>query len=177
MPSATKYIRRNFERSRKGTNRELWKAHKQRIQKWRKQPTIKKLDSPTNPVRAKELGYKAKKGYKVARVKEVRGSGLQKRPNKGRRPRRMGVNKLKRSKPLQRQAEEKASKKFPNLVILNSYEAAADGNRKFYEVVMADPEHANIKNNEEDREIAQKNQRNRAQRGKTSAGRKSRNKE
>lgn len=175
MASATKYIRKNFEKSRRGEDRELWEEHKRRIQKWRKEPKIKKLERPTNPVRAKELGYKAKKGFIVARVRETRGSGTHKRPSKGRRPKRMGQKKRKRAKSLQVQAEEKASRKFQNLVVINSYVVGEEGNNKFYEVIMADPEHPNIKNSEQEW-ITQKNQKNRAQRGKTSAGRKGRDK-
>lgn len=174
MAPASKYIRKNFEKSRTGKDGRLAKAHKKRLQEWRKDPSIKKLDKPTNPVRAKELGYKAKKGFKVARVKETRGSGTQKRRNKGRKPKRMGKKKLKRAKSHQRQAEEKASRKFPNMVVLNSYLAAEEGSYKFYEVIMADPEHPNIKKDPEAKWVTQKTQKNRAQVGKTSAGRKGR---
>lgn len=176
MPSATKYIKQTFEESKSGEDPELSEAHKQRIRKWRKQPTIKKLEKPTNPIRAKELGYKAKKGFKVVRVKETRGSGLHRRARKGRRPKRMGLRKLKRSKSLQRQAEEKASKKFPNLSVLNSYEVAADGNTKFYEVVLIDLDHQNIKQDDELNLSNEKSEKTRSQRGKTSAGKKGREK-
>lgn len=175
MASASKYIRKNFERSRTGEDRRLWKAHKERIQDWRREPTITKLEKPTNPVRAKELGYKAKKGFSLARVTETRGSGLHRRPKKGRRPKRMGTTKKKRGKSLQVQAEEKASSKFANLVVMNSYLVGEDGNKKFYEVIMADPEHPNVKKDKEANWVNQKNQRNRAQRNKTSAGRKNKN--
>ncbi len=176
MTTASKYIRKNFEKSKKGEDEGLKKAHKGRLQEWRKDPTIKKIEKPTNPVRAKELGYKAKQGFVVTRVKETKGSGLHRRVNKARRPKRMGKRKLKRAKSHQRQAEEKASKKYSNLVVINSYLAGEDGNRKYYEVIMADPEHPNIKNNSETEWITQKSSKNRAQKGKTSAGRKGRNK-
>ncbi len=174
MPTASKYIRKNFQKSRSGEHRELWESHKERLEEWRKEPTVKKLDKPTNPVRAKELGYKAKEGFKVARVKETKGSGTHKRPKKGRRPKRMGTKKLKRDTSLQVQAEKKASSKFANLVVMNSYNVGEDGNNKFYEVIMADPEHPNIEQDIERNWLTQKNQRNRAQRGKTSAGKKGR---
>ena len=86
----------------------------------------------------------------------------------------MGRNKLKRAKSHQRQAEEKASKKHPNMVVINSYLAGEDGNHKFFEVIMADPEHPSVENDPEKEWVTGKNQKNRAQRGKTSAGRKGR---
>ncbi|MFW5903019.1 MAG: 50S ribosomal protein L15e [archaeon] len=175
MAPASKYIRKNFEKSKKGEDKGLRKAYKERIQEWRKDPTIKKIEKPTNPIKAKQIGYKAKQGFVVARVKERKGSGIHIRPNRGRRPKRMGTVKRKRAKSHQRQAEEKASKKYPNLVVVNSYLAAEDGNIKFFEVIMADPEHPSIKNDSEANWVTQKNQRNRAQKGKTSAGRKGRN--
>jgi len=176
MATATKYIKQSFEKSRSGEDEDLKKAHRQRIQKWRKEPTVKKLEKPTNPARAKELGYKAKKGIAVARVKERKTSGLHPRPHAGRRPKKMGRRKLKVAKSHQVQAEEKAEKKFPNMVVINSYLAAQEGRYKFYEVIMADPQHPNVKNDSEMQWVKGKNQRNRAQRGKTSAGRKGRNK-
>ncbi len=175
MATATKYIKNSFEKSRTGKDKALWAEHKKRIQKWRKEPTVKRLEKPTNPARAKELGYKAKKGVAVARVKERRTSGLHPRPTRGRRHKRMGRRKLKIAKSHQVQAEEKAEKRFPNMTVMNSYLVAEEGRYKFYEVIMADPEHPNIKRDPELRWVTQKNQRNRAQRGKTSAGRKGRN--
>lgn len=51
-------------------------------------------------------------------------------------------------------AEEKAARKFPNLVVLGSYWVGEDGVYKWYEVVMADPNHPSIKNDPERRWIA-----------------------
>jgi large subunit ribosomal protein L15e len=41
-------------------------------------------------------------------------------------------------KSLQRQAEEKAARVFPNLEVLNSYWVGQDGVYKFFEVILVD---------------------------------------
>ena len=57
----------------------------------------------------------------------------------------MGVLKITREKSIQRIAEERAQKKFPNLEVLNSYWVWEDGQQKWYEVVLVDPNHPAIK--------------------------------
>ncbi len=148
----------------------LWK---QRLIEWRKEKIITKLERPTRIDRARSLGYKAKQGFVVARVKVTR--GMRKRPkwSGGRRPKRSGrFYSLGKSK--QQVAEEKAARKFRNLNVLNSYWVAQDGDYEWYEVILADPNHPVIRADKNINWIGQPNQRGRAFRGKTSAGRKSR---
>ncbi len=146
--------------------------YKQRLIAMRREPVVTRLEKPTNLARARTLGYKAKQGFVVARVRVARGSGMQTRPNKGRKPKRMGVNKLTRAKNKQVVAEEKAQRKYQNLEVLNSYWIADDGQHKWYEVIMVDPDHPSIKNDSTVSWTAK--QRKRVNRGKTSAGRKGR---
>ena len=146
--------------------------YKKRLVQMRREPVVTRLEKPTNLARARTLGYKAKQGFVVARVRVNRGSGMQRRPVKGRRPKRMGVNKLTRGKSKQVMAEEKAQRKFKNLEVLNSYWIAEDGQHKWFEIIMVDPEHPNIAADSNVSWTA--SQRNRAHRGKTSAGRKGR---
>lgn len=146
--------------------------YKNRLISMRREPTVFRLDKPTNIARARSLGYKAKQGFVVARVRVVRGNGMHVRPTKGRKPRRMGVNKLTRAKNKQSIAEEKAQKKFKNLEVLNSYWIAEDGQHKWFEVILVDPNHPSIRNDSTVSWITR--QRRRANRGKTSAGRKGR---
>ena len=146
--------------------------YKQRLIAMRREPTVTRLEKPTNLASARSIGYKAKQGFVVARVRVTRGSGMQTRPNKGRRPKRMGVNKLTRGKSKQSMAEEKAQRKFKNLEVLNSYWIAEDGQHKWFEIVMVDPSHPSIANDPKVSWTA--SQRGRVYRGKTSAGRKGR---
>jgi len=110
----------------------------QRVLTWRREPSIARIDKPTRLDRARKLGYKAERGYAVARVR-VRRSGFRKpRPSSGRRPKRMGVEKIKLAKSLRLIAEERAARRFPNLEVLNSYWVWEDGIYKWFEVLMVD---------------------------------------
>lgn len=165
---AYKYIQKTMQKEYASRD----ENYKQRLITMRREPTVLRLDKPTNIASARSLGYKAKQGFVVARVRVVRGSGMQTRPNKGRRPKRMGINKLTRNKSKQVIAEEKAQRKFKNLEVLNSYWIAEDGQHKWFEIIMVDPSHPSIANDPKVSWTA--TQRGRAHRGKTSAGRKGR---
>ena len=111
----------------------------QRAISWRKQHSILRIERPTRLDRARNLGYKAKQGIVMARVR-VRRSGFRKtRPTGGRRPKRLGVNKFKVAKSIRLIAEERAARRFPNLEVLNSYWIWEDGRYKWYEIIMVDP--------------------------------------
>ena len=106
---------------------------------WRKQHSIVRIERPTRLDRARNLGYKAKQGIIMVRVR-VRRSGFRKtRPTGGRRPKRLGVTKFKVAKSTRLIAEERAGKCFPNLEVLNSYWVWEDGRYKWYEIIMIDP--------------------------------------
>jgi large subunit ribosomal protein L15e len=111
---------------------------KQRLMKWRRQPSILRIEKPTRIDRARRLGYKAKRGYVVVLARVRRGSFNKPRPRSGRRPKRMGVKKHKVGKSLRLIAEERAARKFPNLEVLNSYWVWEDGRYKWYEVILVD---------------------------------------
>ena len=147
---------------------------RQRVIKWRREPTIVRVEKPTRVDRARKLGYKAKQGFVIARAR-VRRGGLRKlRPRSGRRPKRMGVKKFKPAKSLQLIAEERAARKFPNLEVLNSYWVWQDGMHKWYEVIMVDPAHPVIKADKDISWIGGKPNTRRVFRGLTSAGKKMR---
>jgi len=147
---------------------------RQRVIKWRREPTIVRVEKPTRVDRARKLGYKAKQGFVIARAR-VRRGGLRKlRPRAGRRPKRMGVKKFKPAKSLQLIAEERAARKFPNLEVLNSYWVWQDGMHKWYEVIMVDPAHPVIKADKDISWIGGKPNTRRVFRGLTSAGKKMR---
>jgi large subunit ribosomal protein L15e len=132
---AYKYIAKAWKKPRESFVKELmW----QRAIEWRKQTTIVRIERPTRLNRARNLGYKAKKGYVLARVR-VRRSGFRKtRPTGGRRQKRLGVNKIKLAKNLRLVAEERVARRFPNLEVLNSYWVWEDGRFKWFEVIMVD---------------------------------------
>ena len=146
----------------------------QRQQEWRKQGAIERVERPTRLDRARSLGYKAKQGIVVARVAVRKGSARKQRFKAGRRSKRQGVNKITRRKSIQRIAEERAARKFRNLRTLNSYWVGEDGSQKWFEVILVDPEHGAIRNDDDLNWICADNQRGRAFRGRTSAGQKGR---
>jgi large subunit ribosomal protein L15e len=133
---AYKYIAKAWKKPNETFVKELmW----QRAITWRKQDSIVRIERPTRLDRARNLGYKAKQGIVLARVR-VRRSGFRKtRPTGGRRQKRLGVNKIKLSKNMRLIAEERAARKFPNLEVLNSYWVWEDGRFKWYEIIMVDP--------------------------------------
>ncbi len=132
----------------------LWKKHdsndlkeymRQMAIRWRREPSIIKIEKPTKLDRARRLGYKAKQGFVVIRIR-VRRSGARKtRPVSGRRQKAMGVTKIKWAKGMKKIAEERVSKKYPNLKVLNSYLLWSDGKFKWYEVLLVDPNHPVIR--------------------------------
>ncbi len=168
MASAYKYIQKSFQKAYSERSQEL----KERLMNWRKEPVIVRLEKPTNVARARNLGWKAKQGFVVARIRVRRTSGKHERPNKGRKPSRMGVLKKKRKKSIQWIAEERVARKFPNLEVLNSYYIAEDGQNYWYEVIMVDPNHPAIKNDKNVNWVL--GIKGRVHRGLTSAGKKGR---
>ncbi len=171
-----KFVKQTFQKEFKGekTNSIDYKElYRKRLIEFRKQThTVERIEKPTNIARARELGYKAKKGIIVARVKARKGSGAHVRPKSGRRPKRMGVKKLTRKKNIQAIAEEKAARKFPNCEVLNSYLVGEDGKSKYYEVILVDTSAPEILSDKELKWITEKQHRGRAHRGLTSAGKK-----
>jgi large subunit ribosomal protein L15e len=144
--------------------------YKQRVVAWGAEPTVVRITKPTNVARAREIGYKAKEGILVARVKIGKGKRKRPHPDGGRKPSRSGrFFSLKKS--AQAIAEEKAARKFSNFEVLNSYFVGSTGQKKFYEVIMANP---SIKAISSDRRYAAVFQRGRAYRGLTAEGKKHR---
>jgi large subunit ribosomal protein L15e len=162
-----KLVKKTFEGERKQRS-PLYKA---RLIEWRKGGSVERINKPTNIARARELGYKAKQGFVVARVKVRRGRRKRPKPDLGRKPSKSGRF-FSPEKSLQRIAEEKAATKFPNLEVLNSYWVGEDGSYKYFEILLFDVSLPVIKN---DRSISSMiGQRGRAYRGLTSAGKKGR---
>jgi len=147
---------------------------RKRLIEWRKEPVIVRIDKPTRLNRARALGYKAKQGFIVVRVRVRRGGLNKPRPNSGRRPKRMGVYGYSPSKGYRWIAEERAARKFPNLEVLGSYYVGEDGMYKYYEIIMVDPNHPVIKADPNLKWLQDPANRRRVFRGLTSAGKKAR---
>ena len=145
-----------------------------RMIEWRNGSSITRVKRPTRIDRARELGYKAKQGYVVVRVRVRRGNLQRRKIKGGRRPKRNGMLRIPMRKSIQRMAEERAFKKYPNLEVLNSYYIGEDGKHHFYEIIMIDPHHPAIKNDPKINWIANSKHSGRAARGLTSAGKKGR---
>jgi large subunit ribosomal protein L15e len=158
--------------------RDAWKNPdekllRDRMTEWRKEGSIIEVDKPLRLDRARALGYKAKKGIVVVRVKLLRGGHRRQRPKKGRRSKRLNVR-LNLSMNYRLIAERRAAAKYPNCEVLNSYWIGKDGEHYFFEVILADRNAPAIKSDKELGYLSMPANRARIFRSKSSAGRKSR---
>jgi large subunit ribosomal protein L15e len=160
MANAYSYIKKSIRENMKS-----------KLIDFRRGNTTEKIDKPTDIGRARKLGYKDKKGFVIIRVRIKRGGHKRPRPRKGRMVRNLTINK---SLMMNYQwiAEQRASKKYPNLEILNSYKVAKDGKSYWFEIIMIDASKPEISKDKNYKVICHKKKR--AYRGLTSAGRKSR---
>ncbi len=163
-----KYAREQYEQPKEKLD-EIWK---ERLVEWRQQEAIVEPENPTRIPKARSKGYKAKKGFQIVRTRVSKGGTKRKRPSGGRRPKRYGQNRFSPSKSKQVIAEERTTKKYPNLEVLDSYWVAEDGNYKWYEIIMVDPEAPEIQKDQDINWIT--DQKNRVQNGLTPAAKKSR---
>lgn len=136
--SAYKYISKAW---RKPAQSYVGDLTRQFAIEWRREPAITRIAEPTRVDRARRLGYKAKLGYVMVRVRVRKGGARKPRPVSGRRPKAIGVAKFVRAKSLKQIAEERSARKFPNLKVINSYWVWEDGRNTWFEVVMVDPEY------------------------------------
>jgi len=166
---AYKYIAEAWAKPEKSFVDELMRH---RLVEWRRQSVITRIEKPTRLDKARKLGYKAKQGFIIVRVRVGRSGMRKQRPKAGRRSKRMGVTKFKFSKSMRLIGEERVGKKFPNLEVLNSYWVGEDGVAKWYEVILVDPHHPVIKADDVINWICEKQHKRRVFRSLTSAGKK-----
>ncbi|MGC9037306.1 MAG: 50S ribosomal protein L15e [Candidatus Micrarchaeia archaeon] len=162
-----KYLQETMQKEYKTNSKEL----RERLAKWRDEAPIVRVEGPTNIARARRLGYKAKQGVFIVRVRVGRGLSKRPKPRGGRKPSKMGRF-YAYHKSLQAIAEERAAAKYTNAEVLNSYFVGADGSNKFYEVILVDRAHPAVLADPFLSKIA--TQKGRAQRGLTSAGKRHR---
>ncbi|XWS60112.1 hypothetical protein CRYUN_Cryun07bG0006500 [Craigia yunnanensis] len=162
---------------------ELWRKKQsdvmrflQRVRCWeyRQHPSIVRVNHPTRPDKARRLGYKAKQGYVVYRVRVRRGG--RKRPvPKGivyGKPTNQGVTQLKFQRSKRSVAEERAGRKLGGLRVVNSYWLNEDSTYKYFEVILVDTAHNAIRNDPRINWICNPVHKHRELRGLTSAGKK-----
>merc|ERR1712051_503775 len=145
-----------------------------RVWKLRQLPAVHRVEHPTNPAKARALGYKAKQGYVVIRSRVRRGNRKRQNP-KGivyGKPTHQGINELKPIRNLRSVAEEKAARKASNLRVLNSYWVCQDSTYKWFEVILVDPNHTAIRNDPRINFMCKGVHKHREMRGLTSAGKK-----
>jgi large subunit ribosomal protein L15e len=105
----------------------------------RKEPAMMRVERPWRLDRARSLGYKAKEGVIVVRTRVSRGGMRKQRPTSGRRPKHMGVLKIKSNVSSQSVAERRVSERFPNMKVLGSYPVWEDGRFAWFECILIDP--------------------------------------
>ena len=153
----------------------LEEVRRGRIFSWRRQHAIRRVEKPLRLDRARALGYKAKQGFVIVRVRVRRGGLRKKRPSSGRRQAHLGVKKFTPAKSMRLIAEGRADKKFPNLEVINSYWVGEDGQYKWFEIILVDTNHPSIISDPSINWICSGKHRGRTHRGLTSAGKKVRN--
>ncbi len=158
--------------------RQAWKnpdaeTLRQRMIGWRASETVVKVEKPLRLDRARSLGYKAKKGFVVARVRIIRGGRKRPTRSKGRRSKKQTIRKTLKMN-YRWIAEQRCQRKFPNMEVLNSYYIGKDGMHYFFEIILVDPERPEIKNDSTISWICRQENRGRVFRGLTSAAKKSR---
>ena len=148
------------------------KVLRERMVTWRASEAVVRVPKPLRLDRARSLGYKAKKGVIVVRVRVIRGGHKRMRPKKGRTTKRMHIRKnLKMN--YRTIAENRASRKYTNMEVLNSYLIGKDGIHYFFEVILIDRVAPEILSDKDLGPVVI-GHKNRNLRGLTSSGRKSR---
>ena len=116
---------------------------------WRKENAMVRIDKPSRIQRARRLGYKAKQGIVVIRMRVGKGGMRKQRPRGGRRPKHLGVTKIKAAVSMKEVAERRVLKKHVNMKLLGSYFLYKDGKFYWYEIILADPSHPRISKDKE----------------------------
>ena len=116
---------------------------------WRKQNAVTRVDKPSRITRARRLGYKAKQGITVVRMRVGTGGMRRQRPRGGRRPKHLGVTRIKAAVSMKQVAERRVLERYPNMKLLGSYFLYKDGMHYWFEIILADPSHPSIAKDKE----------------------------
>lgn len=170
---AYKYINQLFRKKQSDVMRFLMRV---RAWEYRQQHKIVRLTQPSRPERARRLGYKAKQGFCIFRVRIRRGC-RKKQVAKGKtngKPKFEGIAHLKHVRNLQVIAEGKVGRRAANLRVLHSYWVNQDSKYKWFEVICVDPSHERVRMDPRINWICEAKHKHREARGKTPSGRKHR---
>ena len=131
----------------------MWKDNSQVLREravlWRKQNAITRLDKPSRIQKARRLGYKAIQGIVVIRMRVGTGGMRKQRPRGGRRPKHLGVTRIKADVNMKKVAERRVLERYPNMKLLGSYFLYKDGFHYWFEVILADSAHPRISKDKE----------------------------
>ena len=126
----------------------MWKNNSTELREkaviWRKQNAVTRVDKPSRITRARRLGYKAKQGITVVRMRVGTGGMRKQRPRGGRRPKHLGVTRIKAAVSMKQVAERRVLERHPNMKLLGSYFLYKDGMHYWFEIILADPSHPSI---------------------------------
>ncbi len=131
----------------------LWKenapALRERAVSWRKENAVTRIEKPSRIQKARRLGYKAKQGIIVVRMRVGTGGMRRQRPRSGRRPKHLGVTRIKADVSMKEVAERRVLERYPNMKLLGSYYLYKDGMHYWFEVILADPSHPRVSKDKE----------------------------
>lgn len=102
-----------------------------------KAPMIYRVDHPTRLFKARALGYKAKQGYFIVRIRISKGLTRRERPNHARHPSKAGIY-FGYALSAKEIAKHRIQRKYPNADILGIYYLVENGNYKWFEAVLKD---------------------------------------
>jgi len=122
---------------------------RQRAVVWRNQNAVTRVEKPSRIARARRLGYKAKQGIIVIRMRVGTGGMRKQRPRGGRRPKHLGVTKIKADVSMKQVSERRVLERYPNMKLLGSYFLYKDGMHYWFEIILADPSHPRIAKDKE----------------------------
>jgi len=122
---------------------------RQRAVVWRNENAVTRVEKPSRIARARRLGYKAKQGIIVVRMRVGTGGMRKQRPRGGRRPKHLGVTKIKADVSMKQVAERRVLERYPNMKLLGSYFLYKDGMHYWFEIILADPSHPRIAKDKE----------------------------
>ena len=122
---------------------------RQRAVIWRNENAVTRVEKPSRIARARRLGYKAKQGIIVVRMRVGTGGMRKQRPRGGRRPKHLGVTKIKADVSMKQVSERRVLERYPNMKLLGSYFLYKDGMHYWFEVILADPSHPRIAKDKE----------------------------
>ena len=131
----------------------LWRenapALRERAISWRKENAVTRIEKPSRIQKARRLGYKAKQGIIVVRMRVGTGGMRRKRPRSGRRPKHLGVTRIKADVSMKQVADRRVLERYPNMKLLGSYFLYKDGMHYWFEVILADPSHPRVSKDKE----------------------------